>query len=193
MLNKISDERTELSVLCTRMERAIINQDIVAIKNLFNRMKDILKIDTDTATQSVQPSVAKLGSVSSKISSMLDAVADSLEAKGLIKEAYEIDKVADKISRNEGDWSENLDADVDDMKRAAITFMTTWSKLDKAFREDDLEIIGQLYPSFKSQSENLAKHMYNFTGAPFQSPTHAPAPSAPPAHAPTHVPEIPVF
>ena len=32
-----------------------------------------------------------------KISSMLDAVADSLEAKGLIKEAYEIDKVADAI------------------------------------------------------------------------------------------------
>jgi len=30
-----------------------------------------------------------------KISSMLDAVADSLEYKGLIKEAYEIDKVAD--------------------------------------------------------------------------------------------------
>ena len=32
-----------------------------------------------------------------KISSMLDAVADSLEAKGLVKEAYEIDKVADTI------------------------------------------------------------------------------------------------
>jgi len=32
-----------------------------------------------------------------KISSMLDAVADSLEARGLIKEAYEIDKVADAI------------------------------------------------------------------------------------------------
>lgn len=34
----------------------------------------------------------------SKISSMLDAVADSLEAKGLIKEAYEIDKIADKLA-----------------------------------------------------------------------------------------------
>jgi hypothetical protein len=32
-----------------------------------------------------------------KISSMLDAVADSLEAKGLVKEAYEIDKVADAV------------------------------------------------------------------------------------------------
>jgi len=32
-----------------------------------------------------------------KISSMLDAVADSLEAQGLIKEAYEIDKIADAI------------------------------------------------------------------------------------------------
>jgi hypothetical protein len=32
-----------------------------------------------------------------KISSMLDKVADSLEAKGYIKEAYEVDKVADKI------------------------------------------------------------------------------------------------
>jgi len=32
-----------------------------------------------------------------KISSMLDAVADSLEAKGLIKEAYEIDKIADEL------------------------------------------------------------------------------------------------
>jgi hypothetical protein len=39
----------------------------------------------------------------SKISSMLDAVADSLEAKGLIKEAFEIDKIADEfdsISKN---------------------------------------------------------------------------------------------
>jgi hypothetical protein len=32
-----------------------------------------------------------------KISYLLDAVADSLEAKGLIKEAYEIDKVADEM------------------------------------------------------------------------------------------------
>ena len=32
----------------------------------------------------------------SKISSMLDAVADSLEKKGFIKEAYEIDKIADQ-------------------------------------------------------------------------------------------------
>jgi hypothetical protein len=124
---------------------------------------------------------------------MLDAVADRLERKGLIKEAFEIDKIAGKISRDEGAWSENLDADVDDMKHAASTFKATWSKLDKAFQKDDLEIIGQLYPAFKSQSENLAKHMYNFTGAPFQSSTHAPAPSVPPAHAPTHVPEIPVF
>jgi hypothetical protein len=34
-----------------------------------------------------------------KISSMLDAVADSLEKKGLIKEAYEIDKIADSIDK----------------------------------------------------------------------------------------------
>jgi len=34
-----------------------------------------------------------------KISSMLDAVADSLEKKGLIKEAFEIDKVADEIDK----------------------------------------------------------------------------------------------
>ena len=33
----------------------------------------------------------------SKIPSMLDAVADSLEKKGLIKEAYEIDKIADAV------------------------------------------------------------------------------------------------
>jgi CRISPR-associated protein Csx3 len=33
-----------------------------------------------------------------KISSMLDAVADSLEARGLIKEAYEIDRITDKIA-----------------------------------------------------------------------------------------------
>ena len=32
-----------------------------------------------------------------KISSMLDAVADSLESKGLLKEAFEIDKIADAI------------------------------------------------------------------------------------------------
>ena len=32
-----------------------------------------------------------------KLSSMLDDVADSLEKKGLIKEAYEIDKVADEV------------------------------------------------------------------------------------------------
>ena len=41
----------------------------------------------------------------SKISSMLDAVADSLEAKGLIKEAFEVDKVADAVEavEDEGD------------------------------------------------------------------------------------------
>lgn len=32
-----------------------------------------------------------------KISSVLDKTADSLEARGLVKEAYEIDKVADAI------------------------------------------------------------------------------------------------
>lgn len=32
-----------------------------------------------------------------KVSSMLDALADGLEAKGLVKEAYEIDKIADLI------------------------------------------------------------------------------------------------
>jgi len=32
-----------------------------------------------------------------KISSMLDAVADSLEKKGFIKEAFEIDKIADEL------------------------------------------------------------------------------------------------
>lgn len=32
-----------------------------------------------------------------KIASVLDAVADSLEEKGLIKEAFEIDKIADTI------------------------------------------------------------------------------------------------
>jgi len=34
-----------------------------------------------------------------KISSMLDTVANSLESKGLIKEAYEIDKMADKVEK----------------------------------------------------------------------------------------------
>jgi len=34
-----------------------------------------------------------------KISTMLDSIADRLEAKGLIKEAYELDKVADEIQR----------------------------------------------------------------------------------------------
>jgi len=46
----------------------------------------------------------------SKISSMLDAVADRLEAKGLIKEAYEIDKVADAVDKNavkEYDWDKD--------------------------------------------------------------------------------------
>lgn len=32
-----------------------------------------------------------------KISAMLDAIADNLEKKGLVKEAFEIDKVADQI------------------------------------------------------------------------------------------------
>jgi len=39
--------------------------------------------------------------MTSKISSMLDAVANSLEAKGLIKEAFEIDKVADIFDEQE--------------------------------------------------------------------------------------------
>ena len=36
-----------------------------------------------------------------KISSMLDTIANSLESKGLIKEAYEIDKIADAIDNIE--------------------------------------------------------------------------------------------
>lgn len=39
----------------------------------------------------------------SKISSMLDVIADSLEAKGLIKEAYEIDKIADIVDASNSD------------------------------------------------------------------------------------------
>lgn len=42
-----------------------------------------------------------------KISSMLDAVADRLEAKGLVKEAYEIDRVADQV-----DASVNIPVDM---------------------------------------------------------------------------------
>ena len=36
-----------------------------------------------------------------KISAKLDTIADSLEAKGFMKEAYEIDKVADMIEANQ--------------------------------------------------------------------------------------------
>lgn len=36
-----------------------------------------------------------------KISKMLDNVADKLEAKGLIKEAYEIDKISDQIDADQ--------------------------------------------------------------------------------------------
>jgi len=36
-----------------------------------------------------------------KISSMLDSIADRLEAKGLLKEAYELDKVADAVEAAE--------------------------------------------------------------------------------------------
>ena len=49
----------------------------------------------------------------SKISSMLDAVADSLEAKGLIKEAYEIDKIADLL---------------EDIKKAPTNIRSKWVK-----------------------------------------------------------------
>ena len=35
-----------------------------------------------------------------KIAAMLDAVADSLENKGLVKEAYEVDKIADAVESN---------------------------------------------------------------------------------------------
>ena len=34
-----------------------------------------------------------------KISSMLDSVADSLEARGLVKEAYEVDNISDYIEK----------------------------------------------------------------------------------------------
>lgn len=43
-----------------------------------------------------------------KISSMLDAIADSLENKGLIKEAYEIDKVADEVDKNVDIHAQNI-------------------------------------------------------------------------------------
>jgi hypothetical protein len=42
----------------------------------------------------------------SKISSMLDDIANSLQKKGLIKEAYEIDKIADEFD-DPKNWSGN--------------------------------------------------------------------------------------
>ena len=65
-----------------------------------------------------------------KISSMLDAVANSLETKGLIKEAYEIDKVADTID-------------------ASIPYVTKPFKVKKTDK-----IMRLLGPYFESQNLN---------------------------------------
>jgi hypothetical protein len=43
-----------------------------------------------------------------KISSVLDVIADRLEAKGLIKEAYEVDKIADAIGLTANDYETAL-------------------------------------------------------------------------------------
>lgn len=43
-----------------------------------------------------------------KISSALDSIADHLEARGLVKEAYEVDKIADALEKAAGSLGESL-------------------------------------------------------------------------------------
>lgn len=67
----------------------------------------------------------------SKISKMLDDVADRLEAKGLIKEAYEIDKIADGLSTL--DNGRYKDISKEEFEKARVTSYTggsTWINLN---------------------------------------------------------------
>ena len=66
----------------------------------------------------------------SKISSMLDTVANSLEKKGFIKEAYELDKVADAV--------EKLSWDIDEKP------LIVKVKPNSTIQADTLILIGQL-------------------------------------------------
>ena len=68
---------------------------------------------------------------------MLDAVADSLEAKGLIKEAYEIDKVADAIEATANTPAQK--ANEIDTHRIPHIF---WEYVGKAIRPGVIPMIG---------------------------------------------------
>jgi len=65
----------------------------------------------------------------SKISSMLDAVADSLEKKGLIKEAYEIDKVADILSGKQQIFETHT---YEELKKMADNMLNLSKQIDKS-------------------------------------------------------------
>jgi len=77
-----------------------------------------------------------------KISSILDAIADSLEAKGFIKEAYEIDKIADAI--------EKLSWDIDEKP------LIVKVKPNSTIQADTLLLIGQLKKDIAKALKDIA-------------------------------------
>jgi len=78
-----------------------------------------------------------------KISSMLDDLANKLEAKGLIKEAYEIDKVADELEKLSWDIGE---------KPLIVT-----EKPNSTIQADSLNLIGQLKRDIAEALNYIAK------------------------------------
>lgn len=63
-----------------------------------------------------------------KISSMLDAVADSLEAKGYLKEAHAVDKAADAVEAAQFDSSSEIAQRAQNLKGEIQGLQTAMSK-----------------------------------------------------------------
>ena len=101
----------------------------------------------------------------SKISSMLDAVADSLEAKGLIKEAFEIDKVADMLDETE--MTDEQAERHEEMSKGTYKKVKNEMLLKMAWRfmrelEDPNPVIIPHTYSFQEEVEKVYGGIFNF-------------------------------
>ena len=92
-----------------------------------------------------------------KISSALDSIADSLEEKGLVKEALEVDKVADAIEANLGEKKTRL----------RVVGPHTFVDADDPSREYDSDDVQWHCPKCKSRWNDAA---YPCIGCGHKSP-----------------------
>jgi hypothetical protein len=92
--------------------------------------------------------------MTSKLASALDNIANSLEAKGLIKEAYELDKVADLLEEHTNPLEQQLDTPVLNLTHQNLENNRIPSKLNVLKKNiienvDDSDILKQNYLQIK--------------------------------------------